>query len=320
MASTIHFGYFNYENGGILNPEDGPNGPFRYDYSGLVRVVGEGDAWPDILIMGEGYCYKEKRNKAARKAASVMRKASGRKYKALVGTLPRNWSMAPPVVFVDERVVTIKRWHQPADADFASHKRNLLEAIWKDSGMPFQVIAIHGDTDDGDMRLADAKKLRRYAESKTRCLVAGDWYCVPSGPKWEPRDLDDATVYDRRSSHVGRIEWEHKKDPGKLYKPETRALDFLLGHWVEDEQYGDWGRREECIGFYDVAELARDATPTQYRDPNLEGQTQALCYDRFLVNKEWSTGIVRGSYRVRPPLQPCHPSDHLMVDVTMEAV
>lgn len=314
--SLLHVGYFNYKDGGILNPDDGPNGPFRYDFSGLTRVVGKDNAWPHILVMGEGYCYKENNGAAAKAAAEAMYEAGGRHYIPLIGTLPRDWSMAPPVVFVDRETISIHRWHQPTDADFAGHKRNLLVASRKGRRGKFHIIAIHGDTDDGDMRLADAKKLRRYGESSIPCLVAGDWYCTPSGSMWVARDLDDPNIYSVRSAHRGRIIWEHHRKQNRPYRPDTRSLDYLLG-WLPDDAI-PWGERIEGIGFYDVAELARNPAPTQYHEPSPRPHRQLLCYDRFIVNDVLKPNVVPESYRVREALNP-HPSDHLMVDVCIDS-
>src|SRR5919202_406687 len=182
MGNTLHVSYFNYENGGVLNPEAGPNGPFRYDFNGLVRVVGANNEWPDILMMGEGYCYHLEQGKVAKEAAITLQRASKKPYFPFIGALPGNWSVAPPVMFVNTATIKIIRWHHPSDADFAWSKYNLLEVVHKETKQPFHAIVIHGYTDDGDKRLADAKMLRRYGDGERNypCIVGGDWCAVPS--------------------------------------------------------------------------------------------------------------------------------------------
>lgn len=92
---------------------------------------------------------------------------------------------------------------------------------------------------------------------------------------------------------------------------DTRSLDYLIGYHQEVSG-SPWGRRIGGINFYDVAELMRDNRPTQLRKPT-QGRrhTQALAYDRFLVNKHWKDRVVR--YQVCEPIN-SHPSDHLKID------
>lgn len=228
MVGVLHVSYFNYENGGVLNPEDGPNGPFHYDFNGLARVVGADDEWPDVLMMGEGYCYHLEEGRAAKEAATMLQHVSNKPYWPLLGALPGDWSVAPPVVFV-----------------------NL-------------------DTNDGDKRLADVKNLRPYGDGVNNwpCIVGGDWCAVPSGPMWEPQDLNDETLYDRPSSRMIRAAWHHGPSQAGPYSAETRSLDYLIGFWQAAEG-NPWGQRVGGINFYDVAEMAYDNRPTQLRKPAL---------------------------------------------------
>ena len=94
--------------------------------------------------------------------------------------------------------------------------------------------------------------------------------------------------------------------------PDTRALDYLIGWWDQAR-----GCRAGGIGFFDVAELAGDYTPTQTPVP--DGR-QRRAIDRILVNKPWAGAIIPGSYQVHQPADPEHPdSDHLRVSVTIRA-
>jgi hypothetical protein len=264
-------------------------------------------------MMGEGYCYHLEEGKAAIEAAAMLRGVSDKPYWPLLGALPGDWSVAPPVVYVNMDTIDIIRWHHPSDADFAWYKYNLLEAVHKETGQPFHAIVVHGYTDDGDKRLADAKKLQRYGDGLNSypCIVGGDWCSVPSGPMWEPQDLNDDILYDRPSSRMIRAAWHHGPYQAGPYSADTRSLDFLVGYYQTVEGT-PWGQRIGGINFYDVAELMYNNRPTQLRKfaPDRR-HTQALAYDRFLVNKYWKDRVVR--YQVCEPLNP-HPSDHLKID------
>lgn len=247
-------------------------------------------------------------------AAAAMRAAGGRPYVPLLGSLPREWGPYAPVIFVDPQSVVIRRWYDSRQPDFAARFRNLLVASLpgrRDDGV-FGVVAVHGDLYSGDARLADAQALRRFADPSVPCLIAGDWNSVPSGPGWEDRELDDPGFWPpgKHWARVHRVLWQHGPAQAGPYVPDTRALDYLIGWWDQAR-----GCRAGGIGFFDVAEMAGDHTPTQV--PAWDGR-QRRAIDRMIVNQPWAAAVGPGSYQVHQPADPDHPdSDHLRVSVAV---
>ncbi len=76
-----------------------------------------------------------------------------------------------------------------------------------------------------------------------------------------------------------RVLWQHGPAQAGPCVPDTQALDYLIGWWA-----GGQGCRVGGIGFFDVAELAQDFTPTQVPVP--DGR-QRRAIDRILVNAAW---------------------------------
>jgi endonuclease/exonuclease/phosphatase family metal-dependent hydrolase len=314
VTTEIEFAYWNYEHGGLIDGDDHFFSSGRgYRFDSLVRVAGDGGRWPHILVMGEGDRYEMAGGEGMWEAATAMRAAGGRPYVPLACELPREGLYAP-VIFVDPQAVVIRRFFDPRLPDHAARYSNLLVATlpgrpWNEK---FQVKTGHGALDGGDSRLADAMRLRRLADPSIPTLVAMDWNSVPSGPLWEdtalasPENWGVGTAW--RLAH--RVMWNIQRGLQWPLEADTRALDYLIGVW--DPQTG---QRTGGVGFYDVAELARDPTPTQAPSP--EGYPRRTI-DRILVNAAWKDKIVTGSYEVHQPADPEHPdSDHLRVSVTI---
>jgi hypothetical protein len=323
----LHMGYFNYEHGGI-GREAGENigqyfesAVYGYDYDGLVRVVGQDDAWPDILVMGEGDRYEYDGMNGAWGAAEAMKQAGSPPYTPLLGRLANNSGSCGPVVFVDFQKVTPQRWYGGEEPGANERNRNLL--VGYPSECPksrFYLMADHGNIHGGAGRLRDVERYRRLADAARRAILVADWNGVQSGPQWEPQDLNNGNINDKEYMVAGRALWEDGyKDIGTRV-PDTRSLDYLLGEWRPngpDGEPDEWGHRVNGMGFYDVAELKRNATPTQYRKPRKDGRehTQSLAYCKFLVNAALKECV--SDYWVREPVED-HPSDHLMVDVIFD--
>jgi endonuclease/exonuclease/phosphatase family metal-dependent hydrolase len=312
--TELEIAYFNYEHGGLLDAQDRfySTGHSR-DFTGLVRVAGDQGRWPHILVMGEGDRYGDAGGEGMYGAAAAMRAAGGPAYVPLLGSLPREWGPHAPVIFVDAQSVVIRRWHDPRQPDFAARFRNLLIASLPGRSECFRIVATHGDLHDGDARLADAKAFRRFANPDAGCLIAGDWNSVPSGPLWADPDLASPQRCAQTETWrvMNRAYWQHGPGQGGPYRPDTRALDYLIGYWEAER-----GERIGGIGFYDAADLARDNTPTQ--PPTPAGGWQRRTIDRILVNQLWKDAIVPGSYHVHQPADPSHPdSDHLRVSITV---
>jgi len=95
----------------------------------------------------------------------------------------------------------------------------------------FRLVTGHGDLFDGDVRLADAKRMRRLADPSVRCMVLMDWNSVPSGSMWGDRDLNDPRFWPpgTKWTRAHRVLWQHGQAQAGPYAPDTRALDYLIG-------------------------------------------------------------------------------------------
>ena len=313
--TEIDVAYFNFEHGGLIGGHDHAYSSGRgYDFAGLVRVAGDQDRWPHILIMGEADRYEMSGGEGMWEAAAAMRAAGGRPYVPLACELPREGLYAP-VIFADPQAIVVRRFFYHRLPDHAPRNSNLLVASLPGrAGQEiFRICTGHGALEGGDARLADATRLRRLADPRIPALVAMDWNSVPSGTAWEDRDLNDPQLWGHPGqewARAHRVRWRHGPQHADPYVPDTRALDYLLGFWDPGR-----GRRAGGIGFYDAAELAGDPAPTQVPVP--DGR-QRRCIDRILVNAAWKDAIVPGSYHVHQPADPARPdSDHLRVSVTI---
>ncbi len=313
--TEIDVAYFNYEHGGLIDGRDHFFSSGRgYRFDGLIRVAGSGGRWPHVLVLGEGDRYELAGGEGMWEAAAAMRAAGGRPYVPLACELPAEGLYAP-VIFVDPQAVVIRRFYYHRLPDHAPRNSNLLVASLPGRSPEeiFQVRTGHGGLDGGDARLADAMRLRRAAAPRIPALVAMDWNSVPSGPQWEDRELNDRALWGNPGQEwalAHRALWRHGPAQAGPYLPDTRALDYLLGWWNPQT-----GQREGGIGFFDVAELARDFTPTQVPVP--DGR-QRRAIDRILVNAAWKDAVIPGSYHVHQPADPDHPdSDHLRVSITI---
>jgi hypothetical protein len=261
-VTRIDISYFNYERGGLQTTNDpgalDPSG-YGYDCAGLVRVMAVDEQWPDILVLGEGERYELNGQEGARDAARAMREAGGPAYEPLFCSLPGEWGPFAPVIYIDPTRIVARRWYSHHAPDFADRNRNLLIASLP--GRPnddvFRLVTGHGDLFDNDARLAASKKLRRLAGPAVPCMVLMDWNSVPSGP-WEDRELNDPQLWPDGThwARASRIFWEHGPAQVGPHRPDTRALDYLIGYWQNGQRVGG-------IGFYDCAELAGNYSPTQ---------------------------------------------------------
>lgn len=308
--TAIDLAYFNYEHGGTPgstrhNLEFG-----RYDYAGLVRVMGEDGRWPHLFVMGEGDYYDFFGGRGMWGAVEAMRNAGGRAYVPLPCALPRQWGPFAPVIFYDAQVLIVVRWYDHRAPDFAARNRNLLMVKPVGGEETLHVSTTHGDLHDPLLRWGDARCLRWLASDDVLGAVLADWNEVLSGPHHEPTDLDDPTVYDKPWLYLHRLHHinGHPEVPRRLA---TYALDYLCGYWDPD-----LGKRVEGIGFVDACEHAGINTPTNLLRPSGRQPTQI---DHILLNRRLAERIVPDSVRVHEPLDPDDPdSDHKRVSVTVD--
>jgi hypothetical protein len=301
--------YVNYEHGGMIGTKqtlhigDG----CEYDHRGLVRIMSDGDRWPDVLVMGEADRYEYWGGKGAWAAIAAMRDAGGRAYAWVPCELPRDTGPFAPVIFYDPHTVDVRRYYSPHAPDFAARTRNLLIAGPVRSDEKIHLVPIHGDPLVPEYRTMDAQVYRWLARDTQFSLLMGDFNEPLSGPIHEPSDLDDTEVYDKPWGVASKVEL----DRGRLMPPlrrSTGSLDFLCGWW--DDQTG---HRVHGIGFHDVCERVGIATPTDLPQPN---GRQGCAIDHILANHGLAERIVPGSVRVHEPVDPDHPdSDHKRLSV-----
>jgi hypothetical protein len=189
----IDFAYINFEHGGGSQGSYlGTPGPF--DMSGLVRILGEDQRWPDIAVIGEGERWEFDGGAGLSEATTALSEASGRPYASELGTLAREWGPIGPAIIWDAAKINKERFYSGREPDFYARNRNLfIGSVRGERSKRFHVVAHHGHIHDSDQQLADNKGFRRYATEDIPCAILADWNSVLSGN--EPGDLNTPGVY-----------------------------------------------------------------------------------------------------------------------------
>jgi hypothetical protein len=222
--TQIDLAYFNYAHGGLIGG-GARGGGAGYDYTGLVRVIGEDDRWPHLLVMGEGDRYEFDGGDGMWGAAEAMREAGGRPYVPLPCSLPREWGPFAPVIFFDAQTLIVKHFYDHRAPDFAARNRNVLEVRPVGSGERLFAATTHGDLYDAGLRDQDARHLRWLANPALLSAVLADFNEVLSGPHHEPHDLDTNPRYTDpdlawrvpgRGRDGGRV---HRHEPARHHRP-----------------------------------------------------------------------------------------------------
>src|SRR5262245_62968159 len=124
--TLIDLAYFNFEHAGRADANALGDGG-DYDFRGLVRVMGEDDRWPQLLVMGEADYCEFWGGKGMYGAAAAMRAGGGRPYVPLPCSLPREWGPFAPAIFYDAQVLEVDRYYHHRAPDAAPMRtRNLL--------------------------------------------------------------------------------------------------------------------------------------------------------------------------------------------------
>ncbi|WP_433464043.1 hypothetical protein [Spirillospora sp. CA-128828] len=309
--TELRLSYANIEHGGKTeagySAYSGDGGP--YDYSRVTGMLHDGD-FPDIFVMGEADDYELHGMEGAWEAAAAIRAAGGPGYMPLPCSLPREWGPFAPMIFVDPTKVVVRRFYYHRLPGFAARNRNLLVFTLPGRDDPIRLVPWHGDIYSGDTRLADNRRFDRFADPAIPCALLGDWNTVPSGPHFEPTDLNKPGTYNSRQINR-KVQFQGGTRQAGPHNYDTRALDALVG-WLNP----DTGKREGGVGFHHAAELAEDYTPTQIERPT---GRQPLAIDGILLNDPLAAAYVPGSYRVHDFRDPGHPeSDHKRVSVTID--
>lgn len=315
--AMIDLAYFNYEHGGRRRERLSARASdpiFDYDFSGLVRVMGDGGRWPDLFSLGEADYYEFFGGAGMWGAVEAMRAAGGPPYVPLLCSLPREWGPFAPMFFYNPVTMVVRRWYDHRAPDAAPHRnRNLLLIKPVEGEEVLHVVTTHGDLFSPAHRLADAEAFRFLNTEDAFSAILADWNEMLSGPKHEPSDLGDPKIYNQPAKFHHRL--RHR--PGRPSVPadppefDTAALDYLCGWWDYE-----LGKRVGGIGFIDVAEHAGIYTPTNH--PASNGR-QCYQLDHILVNEKLAPRVVPGSVRIHEPADPERPdSDHKRVSVTVE--
>lgn len=306
----VDLAYFNYEHGGLIGATSRGDEFRGYDYTGLVRVLGEDDRWPHLFVMGEGDFYDYFGGMGMWGAVEAMRAAGGRAYVPLPCSLPREWGPFAPVIFYDAQSLLVDRFFDHRAPGFGARNRNLLRIKPVSGGDMLHVATLHGDMYDEIYRSADAKELRWLADERHLSAVLADFNETLSGPQFEPRDLEDPRFYNEPWQYLHRLRHTDGR-ADRPYRRTTGALDYLCGYWDQSQ-----ARRVGGIGFVDVAEQTQIYTGTNLPK---EGGRQPVQLDHILLNTPLAKRVLPGTVRIHEPLDPENPdSDHKRISVTVE--
>lgn len=315
MTTTIELAYINYEHGGLpADPARSELCTCTHDFAGLVRMAGEDDRWPDLLVMGEGVNYRDHGGRGMWGAANAMSDAGGPPYVPAPCTLPREWGPYAPVMFYNPITVKVQQFYcDDRDVGWAARVRNVMRLRPRRGGDLLHVATLHGDTSTAEYRLFDAQMLHWMADDRLLSAILADWNETLSGPGYEPPDLDDRRHY----GHPWKVHHRLRTQPGLPGRPlaprefATHAMDYLVGYWDPDEQ--TW---QDGIGFVDACQREGITTPTNLPRPGGPVGKQLL---HILLNGPLAERIVPGSTRVHEPLDPAHPdSDHKRISVAIQ--
>jgi hypothetical protein len=310
-VTELRISYANIEHGGKTpagySAYSGDGGPF--DFTRVTGMFHDAD-FPDIFVMGEADDYELHGMEGAWEAAAAIREAGGPAYTPLPCSLPREGGPFAPMIFVDATKVTVRRFYYHRLPGFASRNRNLLVFTLPGRDDPIRLVAWHGDIFSGDTRLVDARRFDRFGEPAIPCMILGDWNTVPSGPHFEPTDLNTPGIHNRCQINR-RIHFQGGDRQAGPHVYDTRALDALVGWWNPATR-----KRAGGLGFRHAAELAEDYTPTQGEKYN---GRQPLPIDAILLNTPLADAYVTGSYRVHDWRDPADPdSDHKRISATVD--
>lgn len=316
--TILDIAYINFAHGGLIAEKDELGigaGGCTYDHTGLVRMAGEDDRWPDILVMGEADRYEYWGGRGAWEAINAMAAAGGPRYAWLPCVLPRQWGPFAPVIFYNPQTVAIRHYFSPHAPDFAARTRNLLIAKPATGGEPFRLVPVHGAPWSWVYRGTDAEELRFLAGAGMNTIVLGDFNEPLSGPGFEPTDMDDPDSYPQPSAFASKVQLRYNRIEYPARRS-TGSLDFLCGWWDYDRN-----ERVNGVGFHDVCEMAGINAPTDLRKPIGDPRPgrQGVALDHILVNDPLRGRVVIDSVRVHEPIDPERPdSDHKRVSAQVD--
>lgn len=314
----LELAYINNEHGGLQEDPDGLGlhlgDGFGYDHSGLVRLLGQDDRWPDLAVLGESDRWEFWGGRGGWEAVDAIAEAGGPSYAWLPTVLPREWGPFAPTILYNPQTVRVKRYFSPHAPDFAARTRNLLVFRAATGTEEIFLVPIHGDPYVPGHREMDAELLWWLANDKRSSILLGDYNEPLDGPDYLPTDMGDPDVYDKPWGAAAKVHIEY----GRMVSPRRRStgsMDYLCGWWDTE-----LNKRVGGAGFYDLAEMHGITTPTDLHLPigTIGKGRQGVALDHILVNGSAVNLVRRGSFRVHEPVDRAHPdSDHKRLSVTL---
>ncbi|MFC9976605.1 endonuclease/exonuclease/phosphatase family protein [Spirillospora sp. NPDC127200] len=315
--TELQIDYFNWAHFGRRGADYLGNGGDP-DYTGLIAAMSVGTP-PAALAIGEGDRARDNGGQSAWEACAALRAAGFPPYQPLWGSLSDNGGPFAPLLLVDPNQIIVHQWYDDLLPDAAERTRNLLIASPAAGGPKFRLVVVHLDIHTGEERLREVRRYDRFSRPDMPTILIGDFNSTPSGPAWNPDDLNDPNVDWQPMQLTYRALPRDGADPDAPLEYDNRAMDHLVGRW-RSGQTGDHGgeHRVGGLGYRDVAELADDDSPTQF--PRANGSAPRAV-DRIVVNEPAAQAIVPGSYRVYDPPHPDpvrRPSDHKRIGFTVD--
>jgi len=294
--TTIGITLFNIRNG-CLNEG-------HYNFDTAVDLISEEPEYCDLMVFCEAKEFAWRGGAGRHGFTNALKAATGRPLAGELGSFGRG--EFGPIVVYDPNVVDICVFQGYGAPFIARDKRNWCTARIRESGAHCGILPQHWAYQDGDLRLAEAKETAWVGGLSFPALILGDFNSIASGGSEEPH-CDFALMRDHE--RYNKAQWTPDSKPGRPIVADTRALDFLLGHWQSE-----CSSRIDGRGLHDLAEIAhytygeRGALVSTVNDGiDLGG---GLRIDRALINTPGRSTLVRGSFLVRstPP-----PFDHKIV-------
>lgn len=272
---------------------------------GLVRLVGDGDDWPDIAVIGEAEQWNLHGQRGKFMAINALNAASKRCYNIEVGTLPREWGPIGPALLWDQNKASVHAFYSGREEVFYARNRNI--GVVSPREHPERVMNIlgwHGDIQSYLLQLIDAQGMRRLSNPSRPNMILADWNCTLDGPNFAlPPDFADAYTHIRQ--YMGMIEYD-PRNPHGPHRPNTLALDYLCGVWEN-------GHRVGGLGFVSAAERAGIYTPTTI------GYPVPRQIDVGLLNASAALMLLPDTVRIHQPIDPANPdSDHCRLSFTID--
>lgn len=305
MDSWVRCALFNYERGGLTEPQDTDLICDRghWDLTGLRDSFTGMPFAPDIIVMCEGKEYEMWGGRGMRAAARTLGNVFDRPYVGEIGWLPKEQSA--PVLFYDPTTLHLDYWGTD-HSTVHENKRGLGKIrLRKYPDMDFYVLADHWPFWGGAARTDRAKLIGKLAKHPRKTLWLGDFNAAVSGPHWPQRDWTKPMPINAYDKGILR--------PDNTFGPDTEAMDYVLGRWDDTLQ-----RRINGIGFHAIPELAwrqgmpadKALIPTVNPDIDKGGD---LLIDFGVLNEAWKDGLVPDTFHIDVPpgrTRADFPSDH----------